>query len=31
MVGDAHDAAITNADIGPEFIAGRYDGAAADG
>ena len=30
-VGDAHDAAVTNADIGPEFVAGRYDGAAADG
>ncbi len=30
-VGDAHDAAITNADIGPEFVAGRHDGAAADG
>ena len=30
-VGDAHDAAVTNADIGAEFVAGRYDGAAADG
>jgi hypothetical protein len=31
MVGDAHDAAVTNANIRPEFVAGRYDGAAADG
>ena len=30
-VGDAYDAAVTNADISPEFVAGRYDGAAADG
>ena len=30
-VGDAYDAAITNADISPKFVAGRYDGAAANG
>ena len=30
-VGDADDAAVANADIGAEFVAGRHDGAAADG
>jgi hypothetical protein len=31
MIGDADDVAVTNADIGAKLVAGRHDGAAADG
>jgi hypothetical protein len=30
-VGDADDASVANADIGAKFVAGRHDGAAANG